>query len=713
MKIKHVQKHSRIGNQFVVIIAGVLLFALLSNAFFQFYKEKERSTNSLTQQGNSIGFLLTSISVDPLLVYDNYTVNEFARNTTQQENVIYAVYINKDNHAITHYIDSENPIIQKAIIATKTEDPHQLFNYLSEQSDILNLSFPVIFNDKLLATIKIGLDKKPLESIPFENLMTQVFSSLIFGLLIGVSIYIGFLKKVSHPIKKLKKSANKITSFKFDDELTIQGNNEFSELANTFNLMRITLKEAVTSKENTLKEMEQLNASLEDRVLKRTNELEKLNTQITHQAMHDPLTDLPNRTLIVEHLNQALTLAKRNNEQLAVFILDLNNFKDINDTLGHPEGDIILKQVAKRIPNALRESDSVGRLGGDEFAFVLPDINEDDAIKVGNKIVEVLKPSFNLTSQSVNIGASIGIAIFPEHGKDQASLIRHADVAMYESKRHETHVTLYNTSFDTHTPWRLELMADLREAIENDELCLHYQPQVNLKTNKVYGVEALLRWTHPKHGAVAPDQFIYIAENSGLINLLTNCVIRHSLLQINKWKEQGLVLDMSINISARNLKDKDFTENLLSLIEAHNSDPKRIKLEFTESTVMSNPDVVLSLLNHPKLKDLRYSIDDFGTGYSSLSYLKKLTVDEVKIDKSFVRDMDTNENDASIVQSVIDLTHNLGHLVVAEGVETQTVMNTLIDLGCDSVQGYYISKPLPAEKIPDFIKQYNTAVPLT
>jgi len=640
MKIKHVRKHSHVGNQFVIIIAGVILFALLSNAFFQYHKEKERSTDGLIQQGNSIGSLLTSISVAPLLVYDNYTINEFAFNATQQENVIYTVYIDKNNHVLTHYINSENAIIQDAIKQINTEDPHQLYQHLNNKNKILNLSFPVLFNDKLLATIKIGLDKKPLENIPFENLITQSLSSVIFGLLIGVSIYLGFLKKVSRPIKKLKKSADKITSFKFDDELTIQGNNEFSELADTFNLMRLSLKEAVTSKESTLKEMEQL-----------TNELEKLNTQITHQAMHDPLTGLPNRTLIVEHLNQALTLAKRNNEQLAVFILDLNNFKEINDTLGHPEGDIILIQVAKRIPNALRESDSVGRLGGDEFAFVLPDINEDDAIKVGNKIVEVLKPSFNLTSQSVNIGASIGIAIFPEHGKDQASLIRHADVAMYESKRHGTNVKLYNTSFDTHTPWRLELMADLREAIENDELCLHYQPQVNLKTNKVYGVEALLRWTHPKHGAIAPDQFIYIAENSGLINLLTNCVIRHSLLQINKWKEQGLVLDMSINISARNLKDKDFTENLLSLIEAHNSDPKRIKLEFTESTVMSNPDVVLSLLNHPKLKDLRYSIDDFGTGYSSLSYLKKLTVDEVKIDKSFVRDMDTNENDASIVQS--------------------------------------------------------------
>ncbi len=707
MKAKKSRKYSHIGNQFVIIVAGIILIALLSNAFFQYYKEQQKNLIDLLHQGESIGELLASISIEPLLVYDSHTINEFARNTTNQKNIIYTMYIDENNNALTNYLNTDNITIQKTIEKINSKNPVSLYNHLKNKNSILNLSFPVTFNNETLAIIKVGLDKESLKFIPLENLITQVISSVFFGLLMGISIYIAFLRKVSEPVKMLNNSANDIAIFKFDEEVKIKGNNELTELANTFNSMRLTLKKAVISREVTLKEMASLNTSLEDRVSERTNKLEELNARITHQAMHDPLTTLPNRILVIERLNQAIKYAHRNNSRLAVFILDLNNFKDINDTLGHPEGDIILKQVAKRIPSALRESDTAGRLGGDEFAFVLPDIDEKNALEVAYKIIDTLKPVFELTSQNVEIGASIGIAIFPEHGEDQSSLIRHADVAMYESKRHGSNVTLYNSNFDSHTPWRLALMADLRKAIDNNELELHYQPQVNLKTNKIYGVEALLRWTHPKHGAVSPDQFIYIAENSGLINTLSEWVINEALLQLKKWQDSGLQLDISINISARNLQDKNFTKKLSSLIEQHQVNQKHIKLEFTESTIMSNPDVVLSLISHSSLSGIRYSIDDFGTGYSSLSYLKTLTVDEVKIDKSFVLDMVENENDASIVRSIIELTHNLGHLVVAEGVETENAMNALKKLGCDSVQGYHISKAITSDLIPDFLNDYN------
>ncbi|RDH86030.1 MAG: hypothetical protein DIZ80_00740 [endosymbiont of Galathealinum brachiosum] len=707
MKSKSTHKYSHIGNQFVIIVAGVILFALLSNAFFQYFKEKQRSFNNLLREGESIGALLSSISIDPLLVYDNHTINEFARNTTSQKNVIYTIYIDEKNNALTNYLNTNNEIIQSTIKKIESENPATLLNQFNDNPNILNLSFPVTFENQTLAIIKVGLDKNPLKYIPLENLITQVISSVFFGILMGISIYIGFLRKVSEPVKRLNSSANDIASFRFDEEVKIKGDNELTELANTFNLMRLTLKEAVITREATLKEMELLNSSLEDRVSERTNKLEELNAKITHQAMHDPLTGLPNRTLVIERLNQAINYANRNSTRLAVFIFDLNNFKDINDTLGHPEGDLILKQVAKRIPAALRESDTAGRLGGDEFAFVLPDIDEKNAIEVGYKIIDTLKPVFELTSQSVEIGASIGISIFPEHGEDQSSLIRHADVAMYESKRHGSNVTLYNSSFDSHTPWRLALMADLRKAIDNNELELHYQPQINLKTDKAYGVEALLRWTHPKHGFVSPDQFIYIAENSGLINALSEWVIDHALKQLKQWQDSGLELDISINISARNLQDKNFTGTLASLIEKYKVNQKHIKLEFTEGTIMSNPDIVIALISHSKLSGIRYSIDDFGTGYSSLSYLKNLTVDEVKIDKSFVFDMVKNKNDASIVLSIIELTHNLGHLVVAEGVENEGVLNALKSLGCDSAQGYHISKAIPPDGIPEFIKNYN------
>ncbi len=701
--MKDKTKNSHLGNQFVIIIAGVILITLLTNSFFQYNKEKKRLYNDLQHQGNLIGKLLTSISIEPLLVYDNQSINDFAINTTHQKNVIYTIFVDKNNNAITRYFDKENKEVKKI----SSDDPIQLFNQLKSNQKILNLSFPVKFKNETLAILKIGLDKKSIEVTPLDSLKNQIFTSLIFGLFIGISIYIGFLYKVSKPIEVLNKSAKDIINFNFDDNVLIPGNNELSDLANTFNLMRISLKEAVTTREKALKEISLLNESLEGRVKERTNKLEDLNSQITHQAMHDPLTGLPNRTLVIEHLNLAINSARLSNSQFAVFMLDLDNFKDINDTLGHPEGDIILKQVAKRIPSALRRSDTIGRLGGDEFAFVLPDINKKNAIKISNKIIDTLRPNFQLTTESVTIGASIGIAIYPEHGEDQASLIRHADVAMYESKRHSNSVTLYDSSFDRNTSWRLTLMGDLSKAIENNELELHYQPQVNLISNTLYGVEALLRWHHPEHGNIPPDEFIYLAESSGLINPLSDWVLNEALMQLKKWQLEKIEIEVSINISAKNLLEKNFADNLCSLINTHQVNPQQIKLELTESTIMSNSEIVLNLINHEKLKGIRYSIDDFGTGYSSLSYLKELPIDEVKIDKSFVFEMDKNVNDKCIVKSVIDLTHNLGHTVVAEGVENAEIITSLRQLGCDSIQGYFISKPMPADQVAEFIRKYN------
>ena len=702
------KKYSHIGNQFVLIIAGIIFIALISNAFYQYFQEKQRAYDALLQRGQSIGTLLTSISIDPLLVYDNQTINDFATNSTSQSGVVYTFYFDNEITPLTSYIDTSSPNIISAVSSSDSVDPTIIIKQLHKDKELLHLTFPVVFETQQLATLHIGLDKKPLTSTPLENLKTQIISSLFFGLFIGIGAYIGIVKRISRPVKKLKKAATSISNFEFDEELEIPGNNELTELADTFNQMRLTLKEAVVSRENTLKQMEDLNSSLEDRVSERTLALEELNTQITHQAMHDSLTGLPNRALIIDRLNQAIEYANRNNTRLAVFILDLNNFKEINDTLGHPEGDIILKHVAYRIPGALRASDTVGRLGGDEFAVVLPEIDEEHALSVGKKIVEVLKPGFELTNQVVDMSASIGISIYPEHGEDQSALIRHADVAMYESKKHGNHVTIYNSEIDTHTPWRLALMADLRIAIEKDELELYYQPQIDLKNHQVYGVEALIRWNHKTQGFIPPDQFIHFAENSGLINALSEWVICKAVLQLSIWQKSGLNIDVSINISARNLLDPTLPEKLYASIQKHKASAEHIKLEFTESTIMSNPEMVLGLMNNSKLKGVRYSIDDFGTGYSSLSYLKRLPVDEVKIDKSFILDMDKNDEDASIVKSVIDLTHTLGHAVVAEGIESENIMNILKDLGCDYAQGYFYSKPVPATEISQTIDKINS-----
>lgn len=697
-----------IGRQLVFIIAGMILLALLSNAFFQFYKEKQRALQTLTQQGQSLSHLLANIAIEPLLIYDNSTINELVKNASSQNNVIYTIFLDRQGNAITQHLNNELKLIKQAVDASQSDDVSLILKQLQSSTAMLHFSQKVEFESIHLASVYIGLDKKSLVTTPLYNLYIQVSSSLGFGLMMGIGIYIGILRRVSRPIEILSQSARDISQLKFDTDINIKGNNEISDLANTLNQMRLALKNAEVDRIENISIMEQLNSSLEDRVKERTNKLEILNTQITHQAMHDPLTGLPNRTLIIKRLNQAIDDAARHNKRLAVFILDLNNFKEINDTLGHPEGDVILKQVARRIPEALGSNDTIGRLGGDEFAVVLPDTDQLGAVEVAKKIVRILQPGFELKSHIIDINASIGVAIYPEHGDDQTALIRHADVAMYEGKRNGRNICVYSSDFDNNTPWRLALMADLRQAIEDNRLELFYQPQLDLRNNTIYGVEALLRWDHEIQGYISPDQFIYIAENSGLIQPLTRWVLNQALYQWRKWKDQGVDIDMSINISARNLNDPKLADRLYDLLQQYNVTIEKIKLEFTESAIMANPETVLNLMQDPKLKGLRYAIDDFGTGYSSLSYLKRLPVDEVKIDKSFVNQMNNNDDDASIVNSVIDLAHNLGHQVVAEGVETEVVKSMLMNRGCDSVQGFLLSQAIRADDIPGLLGDYHS-----
>lgn len=699
---------SAIARQFVLFIASIILLALLSSAFLQYEREKQIAFNKLEEKGNSIGRLLSSMSVDPMLIYDNHTINEFARYTSQQYGVVYTVYLDNEKHALTNYFNKDLASVKQAMqVAPLKNDPFSTLSILLQRDDILHQTYPVEFNKQQLAEIYIGLDKTPLLTEPRNNLRMHLGISLLIGLFIGLGIYLGFIRKVSRPIRRLREAANHIIHFNFDRPLEIRGKNELSELAQTFEQMRIRLRDAVESRDQSLQEVEELNVSLEDRVRERTNALQELNAQITHQAMHDPLTGLPNRVLVIERLNQAIDYARRNKTRLAVFILDLNNFKDINDTLGHPEGDLILQQVAARIPSALRASDTVGRLGGDEFAVVLPDIDEIHAIDVGEKIIHAMQPAFDLSDQTVKINASIGIALYPEHGEDQSTLIRHADVAMYNSKRSSQAISVYNPQLDIHTPWRLALMADLQTAIKKNQLTLYYQPQIRIKDNKAYGVEALLRWNHPQQGFIPPEQFIHLAENTGLINQLTDWVIEQALKQWREWQDRGLTLDISINISARNLSNPHFPQTLHSAIQRYKVIPQHIKLEITESSIMTNHDTTLDLMRHPMLDGVQYAIDDFGTGYSSLNYLKQLPVHEVKIDKSFIFDMSKNNDDTQIVHSIIDLSHNFGHSVVAEGVENSNVLNMLNAMGCDAIQGFLISKPRPHNEIPGLIRRLN------
>ena len=443
--------------------------------------------------------------------------------------------------------------------------------------------------------------------------------------------------------------------------------------------------------------------SLTEDVLEARKALKNESEAHKYLALHDALTGLPNRALLNDRLEQAILAAKRGGKQLAVLMLDLDHFKEINDTLGHNLGDIVLKQLGARLLGTLRKSDTIARFGGDEFIVVLPSVNAEQATYLARKLLNALEPSFVVRNNNLHIGASIGIVLCPDQGEDPNILIQHADVAMYNAKQSNSGIANYNPDQDKYSQDRLVIIGELHHAIEHEELLLHYQPKVECKTNSITGVEALVRWQHPQHGLIFPDEFIPLTEHSGLIRQLTRWVINASLQQCAIWQRAGIKINVSVNLSTRNLQDTQLPEQIAILCKTWGINPEKLELEITESAMMAEPERAMEILTQLSTIGVRLSIDDFGIGYSSLAYLKRLPVNEIKIDKSFVMNMVADKNDAVIVRSTIELAHNLGLKVMAEGVDQQQIWDILRKIGCDTAQGYYISHPLPAEKLTDWL----------
>ena len=438
-------------------------------------------------------------------------------------------------------------------------------------------------------------------------------------------------------------------------------------------------------------------------VARDVTESKRQTAALQYQALHDALTELPNRSLLSDRIRQSILLAQREHHELALLVMDLDRFKDINDTLGHQYGDKVLQEVSTRMRTALRESDTIARLGGDEFAILLPNTSVQQAKVIADKLLLIVEEPFLIGEQVLHVGGSIGITLYPQHGENEVALLQRADVAMYVAKRGHLGSAVYDPSVDQHSLRNLGLLGELRGAIEHDQLLLHYQPKVNLKTGKVYGVESLVRWQHPQHGLMQPDEFVPLAEQTGLITPLSQWALKGALRTCCEYCD-GQGLDVAVNLSVRNLQDPRFPNKVARLVDENCGDPSRLRLEITETAIMADPGRALDVLNRLSAMGVKLSIDDFGTGYSSLAHLKQMPVDELKIDKSFVTGMLEDDSDAMIVRSIIDLAHNIGISVVAEGVETEAIYNRLKEMGCDAVQGYYMSKPVPAEELIEWAK---------
>ncbi len=438
------------------------------------------------------------------------------------------------------------------------------------------------------------------------------------------------------------------------------------------------------------------------------NKLHIMAAKERHRSMHDELTGLPNQNYFNEKINAAIARSSNIKKTFVVILIDINRFKEVNSSLGHFYGDFLLQEISNRIRESIRNSDTLARWGGDKFAILLPDTNLKRAVLISNAITENIARSFQIEDNNISIETSNGIAIFPEHGEHIDKLMQSAHIAMYEAQKNHVSYSIFDQQRHQSPFKKMVLASELRDAMNNGDLLLFFQPQISVINGKLSGVEALLRWQHPEKGVITPDQFIDVIEQTDLSKILASWVLDKALENHKIWHQHGLDINVSVNLSIKNLHDYEFPAEVKRLVDKWQVNPNRLTLEITESGLMVDPGRVTKVVSDLKRSGISLSIDDFGTGYSSLAYLRKFPAREIKIDKSFVLEMLNNEDSAIIVKSTIDLAHNIGRLVVAEGVENHDTYVMLKRFGCDFLQGFFFSKGLPTDEFLEWHKQYNS-----
>jgi diguanylate cyclase (GGDEF)-like protein len=502
------------------------------------------------------------------------------------------------------------------------------------------------------------------------------------GIAISALAIVFTAKRIAQPISELAQTAKRFEQGDYKGQIDTSREDEIGALAHAFDAMR-------------------------EGIAKREQEIRRL-------AYWDTLTNLPNRAQFLLLLNDAMADARKREEAVFVLMMDLDRFKHVNDVMGHNFGDALLRQVAGRLQlllaNRRQSSAQVARLGGDEFAVLLPASDVEAAQRMAAEILQALETPLSLEDQMVDIGAGLGIAGYPAHGDDGEALLSMAEVAMYAAKQRNDGAVVYDPAMDKSSEKSLSLLSELRNAIERDEFRLHVQPKIMLDTGKVVGMESLVRWVHPERGNVFPDEFIPFAEQTGFIRVLTRWVMEKSAELCQELASKGYHLKVSVNLSTRDLLDQDLPAKFADLLVRHKLSPGSFCLEITESAIMDDPVRAQTTLERLSAMGVDLSIDDFGTGYSSLAYLKRLPVNELKIDKSFVLNMENDVGDTKIVRSTIDLGHNMGLRVVAEGIESEAVWRLLAELGCDQGQGYFMSRPIPGDQLIPWLEQWQAPI---
>ncbi|MDH5471346.1 MAG: bifunctional diguanylate cyclase/phosphodiesterase [Gammaproteobacteria bacterium] len=631
------------------------------------YAYKNNTYEQFETQTRDIAGLLTDVLSTKYLLDDFKSISETLDSAILSGIISYIDIIGREDFIIT-------PTITTSLTENDFNENSQVSNF---RESIFFIKIPFYFKqpDNIAYHLRIGFDKSHLNDqfILARNSIILILSAYF---LIIITIIAINTRYISTPLRHLRKYSNEIASGNTDIEL--QTHSQLTDVRDlTFDLEKMRLA------------------------------LVNLALRMQHKATHDDLTGLPNRFLFTDRLQSTVTLSARNQQSFAILLIDLDRFKEINDTLGHNIGDEVLKVLSERMCHGIRESDTLARIGGDEFAVILIDVGLIVAEKIARKIIQLIEPSFYINGHSLKLGASIGISIFPEDGSNPGTLMQKADISMYHAKNNNLNITSYHPDLDSDHYENLVLSHNLKSSIDNGEFEARFQPKVNIKNKRLSGCELLLRWEHPDMGTILPDKFIPLAEKENMIGELTRWTIKHHATQFKKLISIYPDFKISINISPNDLLDFSLLNFINEIITSDNLPASNLYIEVTENAIMKNPVRSAEILNRFCDLGIKISVDDFGTGYSSLAYLQKFPISELKIDKSFISNLTKDSNNYPIVSATITMAHDLGISVVAEGVEQESTLKLLRNLDCDYAQGYYYGQPRHFDEIFMWIENYN------
>ena len=655
-----------LGAKFTATVLLMLTATMAVNTYYFVRTSTRLQEEQLVDRGHAVGRLISLISPQAILGFDYLQLNDYTREVSSQPDVVYGVIVTPQGAPISSFIKGSDPDIAQRLNAAKPEQVVSTLKHLGREGELINLDFPIVHNEVVIGRFLVGMSRASLQQEIREQLTAQI---LIFGavvLFLGAAIYAVFRFSVLVPIQKLIRASREVGRGEYP-VVEVKSSNELGMLALSFNAM--------------------------------AEEVKQKQAKLHRQANFDSLTGLPNRMMAFERINLEIHRARRSGQRFALMFIDLDNFKDVNDSLGHAAGDQLLIQIGASVQGCLREADSVARLGGDEFLVIVPGVTSDaDIDHIVERLLQAVSVPQELRGRKVVATCSIGVALYPDNGSTVEALMANVDNAMYQAKAKASgSAVFFNEEMNIRLRERMQMEQDLGVAVELGQLALHFQPIVDTTDQRRMGAEVLLRWHHPDKGMISPATFIPVAEASGQIIAIGDWVLEQACRCWSEWRKQGLEPGfLAINISGVQFR-KRFSARLSDLMALYGIPPHALELEVTERVLLDDHKDVVDELSSQRELGVRLALDDFGTGYSALSYLKRFRFDVLKIDRSFVAGLPDRADDVSVVKAILAMARGLDLQVIAEGVETREQLAFLESQGCEFAQGYLFSKPVDEE----------------